>query len=814
MAGREGMLGRANSVVSLIIIGFLFISSFALFAPKVKAEQTIVNDDFTSDSFLNLGIWQKNGPTGVDFYEHVSSTVLAAGAPYLILVDPNPTFSGSGMSINSIDGSGKICTIESVNSFSAPLTLQGSVMATKSGGAAFCMWLRNDALPGAVGFNGVLNSSAPNYGVWSDHRGQWWVQRMHSSPQLNTIYQLTITVNTAGDITLSLSSNGQTLSTVSEQSIGTGPFKILLAQYEFWDGDTGTGPNQAYWKSVTLTANSGNINPSPSSSPTPTSTSITTPSTGTSPNPSSTATTISASLSPNPSLTPTTSITSPNGTLLPESSSTPIQNANITPSATSVSNPSSSPLPNVSIEPSPTPSIKASFNLPIETVIATIVAPTLTVMGFLFYRSKRRKKVIAVAPTTDSPVPNKLFLLGLLSAVFSIDAIDIFVPLLRPEVAKTFGISTSTAFQLSAYSAIAAVITGLALSAFSTKVRYKTLLMSGVLCTVACTVGVYLAPNFLFAQIFYALNGVGSVAVGVMAPTIIGELYPNDKKAKRISWIMVTGQLSIFVGSPVTGFIANSGGVTSWRNVLLWFEIPTTIICLALVILLVPNKPLQSNLGAKKKPFFDGFRQVLTNKSAVACLVSGFLAAVLSSVNGFAPSFLAEVFRVTPFLRSLVPVAATSLLIAGMLIGGVLVNRVGRKRFALAAAFPANIFTFIGYPITLVIPNVWVLLSFRFTAALIGGMALVAGPLLALDQVPKYRGTVMSLTSALGGIGLASGLFLGSIILNSIDNPAIGYPVTMSILGISGMISTFVILFFAKDPIKEQPQNLKSSFPN
>ena len=104
--------------------------------------------------------------------------------------------------------------------------------------------------------------------------------------------------------------------------------------------------------------------------------------------------------------------------------------------------------------------------------------------------------------------PKKIFLLGLLAAIFSTNVIDVLAPLLYPEIAQTFNIQVGTAVQLTAFSAIAGVITGFALSAFSIKIRYKTLLMLGVLCIVFCALGVYLAPSFRIAQIFYALNGV------------------------------------------------------------------------------------------------------------------------------------------------------------------------------------------------------------------------------------------------------------------------------------------------------------------
>ena len=405
----------------------------------------------------------------------------------------------------------------------------------------------------------------------------------------------------------------------------------------------------------------------------------------------------------------------------------------------------------------------------------------------------------------EHPPPRKLFLLGLLASVFAVTVIDVFAPLLYPEIAATFGITVGTAVQLSAFSSIAAVITGLALSAFSIKFRYKSLLMAGVFAVVICVIGVFLAPTFLIAQVFYALNGVGSVIVGVMAPTLVGELYPLDKKAKRISLILATGTLAIIVGSPVTGFIANTGEVTSWRSALLWFMLPATVISLMLVVFLVPNKPIFKR-DATSAPFLNGYREVLTNRSAIACIANTFFAGAYFAVSILGSSFLKDVFDISPAQRSLVALTNASLLTAGMLGSGLLVNSVGRKRLLVGAAIPAVIFSICGYPLSIFISNVWVVLTFQFLASFIGGFTTTAGSTLYLEQVTKFRGTMMSLTSAFRGIGGAIGVILGGTLLNVINNPIIGYSVAVVTLGAIGLVGTTNIILFAKDPVKSQPQ--------
>ena len=407
-------------------------------------------------------------------------------------------------------------------------------------------------------------------------------------------------------------------------------------------------------------------------------------------------------------------------------------------------------------------------------------------------------------PEENTP-PRKLFLLGLLASVFAVNVIDVFAPLLYPEIAATFGITVGTAVQLSAFSSLAGVVTGLALSAFSIKFRYKTLLMVGVFSIAVCALGVFLAPNFLFAQIFYALNGVGSVIVGVMVPTLIGELYPLEKKAKRVSWVLATGTMAVLIGNPVTGFIANSGGVTSWRSALLWFMLPAVSISLMLVVLLVPTKPMFKPISFKKVPFLNGYKEVFTNRSTRACLTNTFFGGIYVAVNVFASSFLSNVFAITPAQRSLVVVAGTSRASDCRRVNRRFPSEPSRTKTAYVGnCNPGShilglwLSTFHLHPERVGCPY-----GFRFAATFIGGFTIVAGSNLYLEQVPNFRGTMMSLTSAFNGLGATIGVLIGGTLLNIINNPVLGYPVAMVTLGALGLIGTLNIILFAKDPVKK-----------
>jgi MFS family permease len=247
----------------------------------------------------------------------------------------------------------------------------------------------------------------------------------------------------------------------------------------------------------------------------------------------------------------------------------------------------------------------------------------------------------------------------------------------------------------------------------------------------------YFAPNFLTAQIFYSLNGVGSVIVAVMAPTLIAEIYPMNKKAIRISWVVSTAWIAVLVANPVTGFLTVSGAVSNWRNSLLWFLLPVTVLCSILVIFLVPSTTSRSQ--AEKEPFMDGFRKVLGNRSACACLANNFLAGVWLAAMIFPAAFVADVFGASPSLRGMIALIGLGALVAGTLLGGYLVNPIGRKNLMVVSAVSALLLSVLSYAITIIVPNMWLSIGIRSVAGFLGGLVFVAAPNMYLEQVPKYR---------------------------------------------------------------------------
>jgi predicted MFS family arabinose efflux permease len=393
--------------------------------------------------------------------------------------------------------------------------------------------------------------------------------------------------------------------------------------------------------------------------------------------------------------------------------------------------------------------------------------------------------------------PKIIFVMALLVAVFAAAVIDVILPINIVDIAATFGVLPGTVGQLNSIIAITSVVTALLLAAFGARFKYKTLVMIGVSFIAVCAIGLFLAPSFPMVQLIVLLNGAGSVLIVVTSQTFIGNSYPLEKKAKAIGWIAATGTLANAVGAPIVGFMT---GIGSWRSSLIWFMLPTAVVSLIFVFLAFPYNPPEPQMNIKKEPFMKGFKQVLTNKSAVACLTSAFLgsAFVFGGVV-FEVTFLRQVFLVSPSLAALVgTLVGTAFITVGALVGGQVVNRVGRKRLAVAASFLAGLFMLLSF----FMQDLGIFLALRWTASFLVGILLAAASNLTLEQVPMLRGTTMSLASAFSGIGTALGVTLAGAVLNLYIDATMGFQALGLTIGVLASADALVLLFVAKEPIR------------
>jgi hypothetical protein len=202
--------------------------------------QTTFQDAFAKDTTLNTALW------GTD----TSLLQAVAKADGETLVEPQISFSSSGMTMSGASGTYQFTGVQSQQSFTPPFSLQITAMGTVANGNPFWLDLTSgntsnyitiagDLNPNNGGYYGVnLNASDPNFtaGV-----------KLYTTPSVNTWYTVAITVDATGlaTVVLTNTATGAVLGSQSGINIGTGPFYLILGQYEGLPRTV--GPNTAVW---------------------------------------------------------------------------------------------------------------------------------------------------------------------------------------------------------------------------------------------------------------------------------------------------------------------------------------------------------------------------------------------------------------------------------------------------------------------------------------------------------------------------------------------------------------------------------------
>jgi predicted MFS family arabinose efflux permease len=389
----------------------------------------------------------------------------------------------------------------------------------------------------------------------------------------------------------------------------------------------------------------------------------------------------------------------------------------------------------------------------------------------------------------DKPLGRR-FIFSLALAFFGTSMLDVLSSLFLVDLAKTFLGSSDVLYlavvsQIVTFSSIMAIVFGVLNGFLSIRVKHRTLLLFGALCIVIGAVGCLLAPNLLFLQIFYPFDGIGTIIVGSMSFTLIGESIPLEKRAKSIGSVTSSGILSTAIGFAIAGYGANIGG---YRSYLAWYVLPISLVALLAAYFLVPKHLQQAAIV--KQSFSDSFKQVFLNKSAAACLIGNMFLTAAGMWSFFAATFWRKYYSLSIEVVALITVAVVLVYAVGGFMGGRLVNRFGRKRFVVYSWFARGVLI----ASIVFMPNVYAALFMSFVATLLGGFAVTGGHSLMVEQAPKSRGTIMSISGVFASIGVTIGTACGGLALTH------GFQLLGLTLGLFGVISAFVIIFIAKEP--------------
>ena len=359
--------------------------------------------------------------------------------------------------------------------------------------------------------------------------------------------------------------------------------------------------------------------------------------------------------------------------------------------------------------------------------------------------------------------------------------------LLLIEISQSFGIEVGAANQVRAVASTASVIMGVVMGGLSVRFNHKVLFLVGLgllgLSALCCAV----APTFLVLLVSYGVYGVSQATVRPIAHALIGRFVALQQRPKVTSYLIVGMASAYLVGSALVNMISE------WRLMFLAVLLPLAVATLLLAVVSIPAT-LMSRVASPQ--YRRAFTDVLFNRSALACLIGGVLYlmptnAVLVSLSS---SFFRQTYGVEKLFVSVAFLGCSSIAIVGSLVGGRLVNRMGRKRLTTLSAFLLGVFTllFINVPTLEGALAVWLIAGF-FTGSIRTALAS-----LSLEQAPAFRATMMSLSEVSLNLAQALGNALAGLLLL-----AFSYQV-VSLMGLFAIVGAVIFHVFTRDPTQDE----------
>jgi predicted MFS family arabinose efflux permease len=382
---------------------------------------------------------------------------------------------------------------------------------------------------------------------------------------------------------------------------------------------------------------------------------------------------------------------------------------------------------------------------------------------------------------------NRIILFSLFLTGFATHAPLIISGLFLIDMGKTFGYPVGLTGQITTARSATAMVFALMMGVISIKCRNRTLLLTGLLIYSISAVGCFLAPNFPALLLSYSLTGIGTAMVIPMLSTIIGETLPTEERSNALGYVMTGQPISFIIGSPIVNYIAGHSG---WRLAFIGYMLPVIMVCFVVTYISIPGTNSHQRVGSTS--IFKGFREMFSNRSALACLGGAALVqASMMTAFIYCVSFFREKFLIsTGWAAVLISGMALSSAM-GNLIAGSVITRIGRRKTVTILALMLGVLNII----TFNSGSLWLSSATVFPLFLFGWGAYTSGDSLSLEQFPEYRGMMMSINSAVRSMGTTFGAMMGGILLLFHDYRILGL-----VIGIFGLAAAMNYHLFTKDP--------------
>ncbi|MBN2336083.1 MFS transporter [Candidatus Bathyarchaeota archaeon] len=377
--------------------------------------------------------------------------------------------------------------------------------------------------------------------------------------------------------------------------------------------------------------------------------------------------------------------------------------------------------------------------------------------------------------------PGHSVLTSMLLSNYSIYPYSILASVLLVDIAESFGASVGVVSQIMTASSILGFLSALSLGALSVRYSARRLLLAGLLVLSLSCLGTGFSSSLGVLFIVYPLNGLAANIVFPMLASLVAEYYPPERRARVMGWVGSSGGLSYMLGAQVAAYLASVGG---WRLAFLGYAALVPLAAFTLAAARLPASETRRGAASLR----DGFEAIRGSRSALASLASVMLmGASTQSIYVYSFSYLREVHGVSLGRMSLIYSVASLAFLLGSLYCGSFAERLGVKR-VMVSALAVAIATQAAYAYL----PLWGCAAALVVGHFFFSLQYSAANTLVLEQVPAYRGSMMSMASALGFLGYASGTALAGVLLASSGWKY--FSVTYSLLGVTALALYFFLV--------------------
>ena len=244
------------------------------------------------------------------------------------------------------------------------------------------------------------------------------------------------------------------------------------------------------------------------------------------------------------------------------------------------------------------------------------------------------------APRASS-TSSAAFAVAVLTGMNLLNYIDRWVPSAVKELfKKDLGLTDAqTSLPLSAF-VIVYMVASPIFGTLADKGRRPVLIAIGVAVWSLATAGAGLAQGFMSLLLFRALVGIGEAAYATIAPAMLADLFPVDKRNRIFTLFYVAIPVGSAIGFTLGGFLGQQWG---WRAAFLAVGLPGLLVAgLALLIKDPPRGAFDDKKDAHEPPPWPEALRLLAKNRRYVFTVAGYIANTFA-IGGIAdwfPTFL------------------------------------------------------------------------------------------------------------------------------------------------------------------------------